>query len=650
MSSKSATQFRLEQKFQKRLYFAVGVILFCVFIMSMQLGNLQLVRGYENRVLAKKFVSRQEFTIAPRGLVYDRHGPVGPALIQNINYIDFVIHPARFRNRDEGERFLREFSALMGRPFEEFADKVVQENWQRMVRRNEPIVLLNRMSKVEQERLAEFRMSSRYGEFVDNHVRYYSMGPALAHVSGYIGLPSRHELDRKLALPYQMIGKGGLEARYDSELRGTDGVRVRSRVLESEEQIAASEHGNNIILSIDRDIQAAAYRSLVATGKRGTAIAMRASTGEILALVSNPSFDPNLLSSASSDKRNAHYKDVDDHEGFLNIAIQAKFPPASTFKPLVALAALEAPEPLRTPETTTFYCPGKWVLPSSMPGVTASEHFDTEPHGTNDMVGAIQKSCNVYFYQLGHKIGATPMIQLARNFGLDRRTGIDLPGEINGFVPDQRWKQITWSSRWYDGDTVNMAIGQGFLEVTPLEVAVYIAALANRGKIYRPHLVNEVRDPLTDKVLRKVGAELIKEVPISQKSLEIVHKGMRQVVLEGTAAFLNRKDLPPIAGKTGTVQTRSQRKSASHAWFMGFAPFGAPPEEQIVVVVFVEFGVWGASTAAPVAGDIFKAAFSVPALQPANTNPVPGTPGQGQPQNQNQNPNQAQGNGQKIPN
>ncbi len=609
MSSKSATQFRLEQKFQSRLYFFGGVIAFSALLLTVQLVNLQLVRGYENRILAKKFVSRQEFTIAPRGLMFDRKGPTGQPLVQNITYIDYVIHPARFKNHEEGEKFVKEFCTLMGRPFTTYADRVEAVSWNKLVRKNEPLILLTRLTQAEQERLREFRIISRYGEFIDNHVRYYTMGPALAHVTGYIGLPSRAELDRKQALPYQMIGKGGLESRFDAELRGTDGVRIRSRVVESEEQIAASEQGNNVVLTIDRDIQAAAYRSLVATGKRGTAIAIRAGTGEILALVSNPGFDPNLLSSGSSDRRSDHYKEVDDHEGFLNLATQAKFPPASTFKPLVALAALESPERVLIDETLTFYCPGKWTLASSMAGVPASEYFCTEPHGSNDLVGAIRHSCNVYFYQLGNKMGPTSIIKFAKDFGLDRKTGIDLPGEIHGFVPDQRWKQITMSNRWYDGDTVNLAIGQGFLEVTPMELAVLYAALANRGKIHRPHLLKEIRDPVTDKVLRAVQADLMTQIPVSTKGLEIVHRGMREVVLAGTAAFLNRKDIVPIAGKTGTVQTRSQRKSASHAWFAGFAPFGGLPEEQIVVVVFVEYGVWGASTAAPVAGDIFKAAF-----------------------------------------
>jgi penicillin-binding protein 2 len=156
---------------------------------------------------------------------------------------------------------------------------------------------------------------------------------------------------------------------------------------------------------------------------------------------------------------------------------------------------------------------------------------------------------------------------------------------------------------------VNLAIGQGFLEVTPIELAVLYSAMANRGKIYRPYLIKEVRDPVSNRVLRQVRPDLIHEVPISQKSLDIVQEGMRAVVSRGTAQHLNRPDYPPIAGKTGTVQTRSRIKAANHAWFASFAPYGAPIEEQIVVVVFVEFGMGGSAAAAPIAGDVFHAVF-----------------------------------------
>jgi len=610
--SKTTSQFRLEQRFQTRLYIIAGFVFVTAFVFLIQLFRLQLLHGYENRILAKKFVSRQEFTIAPRGLIYDRNFPKeANLLVRNLNYTDFVVYPSRFTTREDGEKFFREFSSIKGKPFQAYAGQLGEKEWKTMVRKNESIVLLNRMSRREHERLAEFRMVSSFGEFITNHLRYYSMGPALAHVTGYVGLPSRRELDRKLAQAYQTIGKGGLEARYDQELRGTDGVRVRHRIIDAEEQIAASEQGSNLILTIDRDVQAAAYKALLSGGKRGTVIAMKADTGEIIAMASTPSFDPNILSSGNQDQRSDHYKKVLDHEGFLNIAIQAKIPPASTFKPLVGLAALESLDRTVYNEETTFQsCYGKWTLKPSLPGVPGLDYYCWHSgHGVLNLTNAIANSCNVYFYQLGQKLGPTPIIHFSRAFGLDKKTGIDLPGEIEGFVPDPKWKQLTWSNRWYDGDTINLSIGQGFLEVTPIEVAILYAALANRGKIYRPYILKEVRDPVTNRIIRQNRPQIVKEIPVSQRSLEIIQQGMRLMVTAGTGRALSRPDFVPVAGKTGTVQTRSKREGRNHAWFAGYAPFGGSSDETIVVVVFIEFGMGGSAAAVPVANEVFKAAF-----------------------------------------
>ncbi|MBL8021505.1 MAG: penicillin-binding protein 2 [Leptospirales bacterium] len=607
--SRSASEFRLEQQFQRRTFVFAGFAALVFAILVIQLGTLQLLHGAENRKMAKRFVSRQEFTVAPRGLLLDRTLEPGNPLVKNLITTDFVIFPSRFRDRDQGLAFVHDFCKIMGRDFAQYADSFEPTTWKLLVRRNESITLLSRMSTAEHERLGELRMVTEYGSFLTNHIRYYTMGPAAAHITGYIGLPSRSELDKGRALPYQMLGKGGIESRYDSDLRGTDGVRVRHRFLDEEEQLAESEQGNNVVLSIDRKVQSAAYMALKKSGRRGAAIAMRPATGEVLALVSYPSFDPNILASGSSDQRSKHNKIVQDYEGFLNIAIQAKFPPGSTFKPLVAIAALENAQENHTSPETSFYCSGTWLLPSSLAGVPPARfNCWNSGHGTNSMIGAIAQSCTVYFYQLGYKIGPNAMIHFSRAMGLDKKTGIDLPGEIAGFVPDQRWKQITWSSRWYDGDTVNLAIGQGFLEVTPIELAVLYSAMVNKGKIYRPYLVKEIRDPVSNRPLRRIRPDLMHEVPMAQSSVDIALEGMRAVVSRGTAQNLNRPDYPPIAGKTGTVQTRSHRQAANHAWFAGWAPYDAPVEQQVVVVVFVEYGMGGSAAAAPIAGEILDAA------------------------------------------
>lgn len=630
MTYGSSTGFRLEQRFQSRLYFLTVALFIIALVFLMQLFNLQILNGPANRLLAKKFVSRQEFKVAPRGFIFDRHLRVDDPLVYNINYVDFVIFPSRFPNRRTALEYLQNFARLMGRPFSEYEHIIEPGNWKRLTRRNEKVVLIHRLSRQEHERLASFQLDLRYGTFETEYLRYYRMGPAMAHVSGYTGLPSRRELEQKLALPYQILGKDGLEAFYDSELRGRDGVVIQNKIFDSRERLSRSRQGNHIVLNIDQDIQAAAYRALLKTGKSGTVIAMKAETGEILALVSNPAFDPNILSSMEGERRNAHYEQVRRHRGFLNLAIQARFPPASTFKPLVALAALERGNPLEINRDLTFRCPGSWKLKSTMEGVPDSVFYchNRGGHGTLDMVHAIAESCNVYFYNLGYKIGPSPIIDFSRMFGLDSETGIDLPGEQKGFVPDQRWKQIRWSSRWYDGDTVNMAIGQGFLEVTPIELAVLYAALANNGKIVKPHLLKEVRDPETGRVLRRVDPQIVRTLNLSRQHLRTVQEGLRAVVYTGTGRYLNQPGLVPAAGKTGTVQTRSGRKGVDHAWFAGYAPFDdAHARDRIVVVVFVERGLAGSASAVPVAAEVLRSAFpdwQQPAF-PAQPAPAPQT-------------------------
>ena len=606
---KSVYDYRIEKRFRRRLYFITGLVFVTTFIIILQLFVLQILHGYENRVLTKKFVSRQEFTIAPRGLFLDRNQrPGDQPLVQNLRFIDYVVRLDQFRTREEAEEYIRFFCKYMGRDFADFQNYLTPQNWKQLSTRNEYITLINHITRRQHERLALSPLPTGKGEYVTQHLRFYSMGPALAHISGFIGLPSENELKKKLAQSYQIIGKDGLEARYDSRLRGRDGVKVRHRTVDQEEQISTTEQGDNLVLTIDRDMQAAAYKALAATGKRGTAIALKASTGEILAMASTPAFDPNILSAGTTEQRTSHLREVTNYQGFINLAIQAKFPPGSSFKPLVALAALENIDPHKQfTEETSYNCPGSFTLR----GKKAANNVVFKclgVHGAKKMIDAIAYSCNVYFYNLGNQLGPEPIINYAKSFGLDKKTGVDLQNESEGLVPDSRWKQLNRDSRWFDGDTINLSIGQGFLQVTPIELAVLYAGLANRGKIFKPYLVKEIRDPIDNHLLNKFEPTLLREIPLSQEHLEIVQEGMRKVVTNGTAARLAVIPVP-IAGKTGTVQTQAKLKGKDHAWFASYAPYNGEIEDTIVVVAFVEYGIWGASSAAPIAGEIYKAAF-----------------------------------------
>ncbi len=440
-------------------------------------------------------------------------------------------------------------------------------------------------------------------DWEDASVRVYNHSNMFAHVVGYIGQISREEFanlrDRGYR-QYQRVGKSGIESQYDQTLRGQDGyvrriVDARNRT-EGEEVGEDPVAGNNLVLTIDYGIQQAAYEAM--ENYMGTAIVMKAATGEVLAMVSRPDFDPNQIISRNNFEIIQMLAN-DPKKPFLNRAIQSRFPPASTFKIITAIAALEEE---RWNPATSIHCSGSFTLR----GFVDTVFYDYRAHGSLNLYWGIARSCSVYFYQLGLRIGPTVIFNYATHFGLDQRTGIDIPGEITGFIPSKRWKLRVFGQNWYDGDTVNLSIGQGFISVTPIEMVNVVAGIVNNGVIYRPVLVREVRSPDNRNVVQRFTPAIQREIPISPSTLSIIREGMRLAVTSGTCSQLGRLPVP-IAGKSGTAQTRSNRheEQSQHGWFIGYAPYDGPPENAVIVVVFVEFGRGGAAGAVPVANRIF---------------------------------------------
>jgi penicillin-binding protein 2 len=421
---------------------------------------------------------------------------------------------------------------------------------------------------------------------------------------GYIGTISKSEyknLKSEGYKYYQKIGKFGIEKQYDKELRGTDGfirriVDVRNRT-ENEEVGQRPIAGDNLVLTIDAEVQNAASEAM--GDLRGAVVAIKASTGEVLALLSKPDYDPNLVISKNNQKIIAAIN-ADKNKPFLNRAIQSAYPPASTFKLINAIAALETD---RAKPNLRFYCSGKFTLK----GYADKDFYCYGKHYSVDMHRAIPDSCNVYFYQLGYKIGPSAMLRYADYFGYNNKTEIDLPGEVTGFVPSKKWKMKTYNQPWFDGDTINLSIGQGFTTVTPIETCNLVCALVNNGVINKPYLLKELRsaDNSTIKSVKK--PEVLREIPLSAETLATVKLGMRNSAVNGTSARLNWLKVQ-AAGKTGTVQTRSERKDlgSQHAWFIGYAPYDGDQEKAIAVTVFVEYVIAGATSAVPVAEKIFS--------------------------------------------
>jgi penicillin-binding protein 2 len=436
-------------------------------------------------------------------------------------------------------------------------------------------------------------------ELIHNQRRLYPRDGLAAHVIGYVGEVSDQELNSSEFAKYaqgEIVGKAGIERQYNELLTGVDGQRRvvvdslgRERdVLESTE----ATPGGTLQLTLDLDLQAVAELAL--EGKKGAAVVLDPRTGEVLAMVSRPAFDPNAFATRISTDYWKQLTSGNDNP-MLNRAIQAQFAPGSTFKPIVALAGLETGT---IDEHETFHCPG---------GATFyGRYFKCwwKPgHGTVDVHRGIVQSCDVFFYNLGNKLGIDAIAQYAEMAGFGTKTGIDLPGEAEGLMPSSKWKLRTQREKWYAGETISVAIGQGAVTVTPLQLASAIGGIVSGGAWYRPHLVK------TSAPLEPRRGEL------NPDNVAAIVQGMYGVVNEGGTGAASRIEGIEFSGKTGSAQRVSNdlRKSGKldkgedldNGWFVGFAPRQNP---EIVVAVLLEGGEHGA-LAAPVARDIVKAYF-----------------------------------------
>jgi penicillin-binding protein 2 len=433
----------------------------------------------------------------------------------------------------------------------------------------------------------------------DQSRRVYPRNGLAAHAIGYVGEVSEQQLNTPEFAKYSQgdrVGQSGIERQYNDVLMGVDGERrvvVDSVGREHGPDLSDKEvtPGNNLQLTLDLDLQAVAELSM--DGKRGAVIALDPRNGEVLAMVSRPAFDPNVFNARI---RAEDWKGLtgDPNNPLLNRAIQAQFAPGSTFKPIMTLAALETGT---IDPNFTVHCAG---------GATfygAFRRCDVV-HGSLDLHQAIVKSCDTYFYTVGDKLGIDKIAEYAKLVGFGKKTGVDLPGEAEGLVPSPKWKISTQHDKWYAGETISVAIGQGALTVTPIQLASAISGIASGGVWYKPHLVKIAAAP-----------DAIRRAEFRPESLATVVSGMYGVVNEGgtgSSAQVNGLD---ICGKTGTAQRISLELAKSgkaggdlakeNGWFVGFAPRDKP---EIVVVALYEASAHG-YVAAPIVRDVIKAYF-----------------------------------------
>jgi penicillin-binding protein 2 len=589
-----------------RIYAIMAVVGLAFLLLVGRLWVLQVFQGERFTFLSEKNRIRLKKVQGTRGLVFDQTGQL---VVDSRPSFDLLFVP---EDADDPEETLRQLARFLGRseqdvlalyeqnksrpPFEEIViDKDI--DWRSVV-------------VVETRQLQLPGVSLRI-----RPRRSYLMNGMAAHLVGYVGEINRNQLKLQSHQGYSMgdeIGQLGLEKEMESFLRGRSGgqqVEVdalgrRVGVLYEVPDVP----GHSVILTLNRDLQETAAKAL--QGKEGAIVVLDVHSGAVRALVSTPAFDPNAFARgiAANEWRGLL---ADPLRPLNNRAIHGQYPPGSIFKIVLSIAGLE--EELVRPDAAIFD-PGFLVV-----GNRPFRDWKAGGHGWVNLHKGIVESCDVYFYQLGQKLGVDLIAKYARLLGLGEKSGIAFDDEKSGLIPDTEWKRRRFRQPWYPGETPSVAIGQGYVTVTPLQMANLTAAVANGGTLYRPWYVQRV-ESLDGKVLQQYGPEKIRSIPLKATTLEHVRNGLRDVVhgASGTGGSARSTEVE-IAGKTGTAQVAEMRGAMvksedlaylirDHAWFVAYAPADKP---EIAVVVLVEHGGHGGSAAAPLAKQVIEKYFAL---------------------------------------
>lgn len=571
-----------------------------IFGLVLRLVYLQIV-GHEHYALLAKNNRIKVSAVPPtRGIIYDRKGRV---LAQNLPSYSLEIVPEQVKDIDNT---LQRLQVLL-----ELTDDVLDE-FRKQQKRHKRFDSVPLLLTLTEEEVAKFAVARPFFPGVDIHailVRYYPYGILTSHVVGYVGRINEKELKDLSEAEYSgtfYIGKNGIELAYEAQLHGKAGytevetnAQGRSiNVLNRVEPVA----GNDLYLTVDIDLQKTAYDSL--EGYNGALVAIEVKTGDVLAFASHPSFDPNPFVNGISSKAYRALEDSPDRPMF-NRALRGLYPPGSTLKPFVGLAGLEYNV---INSHRSIYCPGYFQIPNVK---HRFRDWAKWGHGATNLSDAITQSCDVYFYNLALTLGIDRMHEFLQKFGFGEKTGIDLSGEKTGLLPSQTWKKTNKKTSWVAGDTIITGIGQGFTQVSPIQLARATATLANRGQVVTPYLVGKM---VNNNNVLPGPAQSGVVIPLQQKNIDDVIAGMVNVIHSehGTAKAIGKGLTYKIAGKTGTAQVYSVKQNESynknielklrdHALFISFAPADNP---KIAVAVVVENGGHGGTIAAPMAAKV----------------------------------------------
>ena len=578
---------------QERLAAASYVIVGMITLLLLGFWKLQVIDSDKYGVMAERNRVRSIPIIAPRGRMLDRDGRV---LVDN--YPSFSVLLLR-DDMAAVEKNLPAIADGLGLSLDDLKDQLSNTG---ALPKFQPIVIKPEATQGDVAFIESHRADIPLLEMLMVHRRRYLPGGFMSHASGYVGEVSEQQIEASNGKyrPGDVAGKSGLERQYNDMLVGTDGMRrvIVNSIGKEMGRLSQQEAipGKQIQLTIDYDLQQIAEDALA--GKKGAVVALDPSTGEILAFVSRPAPDPNDFAIRVS-KEEWQRLNTDPDRPLLNRVTQAQLAPGSVFKIVMATAMLEEKVP---PESFTTFCPGYatfygrqfkcWV-------------YGKAGHGVMDVHNAIVHSCDVFFYNIGMRMGIDRISKYAKMLGLGSRTGIDLPSEESGLVPSEEWVQRVFHRKWYPGETISVSIGQGAVTVTPIQIASMIGGLASGGDFKQPHLLKDAQN---------IGE---RRVSISDSTVEKVTQGMYGVVNEGggTGAAIKLQGIE-FCGKSGTAQVigadaksrfgKGDKKFNNNAWFVGYAPRRDP---EIVVTVLVEEGGHGASASGPIARDIIKAYY-----------------------------------------
>jgi penicillin-binding protein 2 len=588
--------------FQIRLAVA-GVLVASVFLMLLaRLFYLQVIQHDYYQLLAEQNRVNIVPVVPHRGVILDRNGVT---LATNYAAYTLEITPSEV---DDLDAVIDELSTLVNitpkdrRRFDKLLEEVPDFS---------SIPIRTRLNDAEVARFVVNRFHIRGVDINARLFRHYPSAEVASHVVGYIGRMSEADFtglqESGLAYNYtksDYLGKVGLEQYYEQVLRGvtgyehveTDATGRSIRTLRSILPVS----GNNLLLALDAKLQQITENAF--GDRRGSVVAIDPETGGVLALVSRPGFDPNLFVEGIDPAHWDTLNNSPDHP-LNNRALQGVYPPGSTFKPFMALAGLELGK--RTPEDS-INDPGYFVLGGSG---HVFRDWKAGGHGIVNMHKAIVESCDTYFYGLAQDLGIDSIHEFIGQFGLGKKTGIDISGEVSGLLPSRQWKEERFGQRWFVGDTISIGIGQGYNLVTPLQLASATAILANGGRVFRPHLVQHIQNSQTNK-LETVEPHPVAEIRLQPRHLDLVREGMVDVMRPGgTAAWAGSGAKYAFAGKTGTAQVIGLRgqdydadlideRHRDHALFIAFAPADAP---KIALAIVVENAGHGGSIAAPIA-------------------------------------------------